>query len=83
MYADDLQLYISGHQTEVLSMIEKLNNDFASLFEWAIALGLLLNPNKSQCLAIGTKYMFKKLTLYCHGFGILIIYCISIVTIPR
>ena len=61
MYADDLQLYISGHQTEVVSMIEKLNNDLASLFEWATSLGLLLNLNKSQCLAIGTKYMYKKL----------------------
>lgn len=61
MYADDLQIYISGYPSELNSLAQKINDDLNALNKWAEALGLLLNPMKSQSLVIGSRNALNKL----------------------
>jgi len=62
MYADDLQLYISGRPSRASELIQKINEDLLSLSSWSKSMGLVLNPQKSQCLLIGSKNSLKKLS---------------------
>ena len=66
MYADDLQIYISGKPSEIALLINKINNDLESLLEWSVKNGLILNPSKSHTIIIGSPQTHKKL----EGFGI-------------
>jgi len=62
MYADDLQIYIKAHPSEILTIIKKLNTDLSNLNKWATSLGLQLNPSKSQCILIGSRNVINKLS---------------------
>lgn len=61
MYADDLQIYISGKPSQVAILINKLNNELSSVVKWSIRNGFNLNPTKSQTIIIGSSQMHKKL----------------------
>ena len=61
MYADDLQIYLNGHYSEIISIVNKINQDLTSLQDWASSLGLVLNPSKSQCLIIGSRKSVNRL----------------------
>lgn len=52
MYADDAQLYLSSPAKLLKENIEKLNLDLNSIYCWATANGLCLNPQKSKCIII-------------------------------
>lgn len=55
MYADDVQLYISATIDLLDEAVGKLNDDLSSIYEWANANGLSINPSKSKCLLIHRK----------------------------
>lgn len=55
MYADDIQIYLSSSKASITSCVNDLNTDLDSIFLWASANGLRLNPNKSKCLIICKK----------------------------
>ena len=62
-YADDVQVYISTHPAQLINAINLINSDLCRINSWAIANGLQINPNKSQCTLIGSKRIVSKLNL--------------------
>lgn len=57
LYADDVQVYISAHKTNIDDCVHKLNEDLDRIHNWTTANGLCLNPSKSKCLVITPKSM--------------------------
>ena len=55
LYADDFVIYLSGHITEIETIIAKINEDIVSISQWAIANGLIINEKKTQAIWIGSK----------------------------
>ena len=53
MYADDVTLYCCGSDIEEISA--KLNNSLCIAHSWFRQNRLLINPDKSKCMLIGTK----------------------------
>lgn len=60
MYADDLQIYIHCHPSEINTAISHMNGDISALVDSCTDLGLKLNPSKSKVL-IFAKPSIKKL----------------------
>lgn len=52
LYADDVQLLISGPHKSVISPINNLNNDLNAIAKWSSNNDLMLNPNKSNYITI-------------------------------
>lgn len=50
LFADDLQLYIGGHISELSVIVAKVNADLQNTSLWAKNNSLALNPNKSKAL---------------------------------
>lgn len=50
MYADDLQIYISGSIQDVDQMIDALNADLDAVERWTAANNLFPNPKKTQAI---------------------------------
>lgn len=50
LYADDLQIYISGEIAEVESLVATINSDLESITRWATANRLHPNPKKTQAI---------------------------------
>lgn len=57
LYADDLQVYCHTDANDINSAIHKINSDLELIHKWATSHGLLVNPQKSQALVIGSKHM--------------------------
>lgn len=60
MYADDLQLYLSFNPAETSGAIEKINSDLQRIYKWSEQNALVLNPDKSKYLIIGSKKQIQK-----------------------
>lgn len=50
LYADDLQIYISGAIQNVDQLVEAINNDLESIERWARQNSLFPNPKKTQAI---------------------------------
>lgn len=50
MYADDLQIYLSGPIEEVDMLVRMINNDLDSIERWAADNNLFPNPKKTQAI---------------------------------
>ncbi|KXJ80076.1 hypothetical protein RP20_CCG026802 [Aedes albopictus] len=50
LYADDMQVYISGPAQDVDRMINVLNEDLKAIEEWTAANNLFPNPGKTQAI---------------------------------
>jgi hypothetical protein len=44
LYADDMQIYLSGDKKNLDVMISALNEDLATILQWSVENELLLNP---------------------------------------
>lgn len=55
MYADDVQLHRSSTIDQLEDTICRVNADLQSIYVWASANGLSLNPEKSKCLLVQRK----------------------------
>jgi len=53
-YADDTQLLISFDDSDYISKLSLLKSCSESLYDWFLANGLALNPNKSNAILLGT-----------------------------
>lgn len=62
MYADDTQLYMCSSTSSVDSTISELNVNLSLVNQWSCENGLILNPNKSTALCIGTSSSCAKAT---------------------
>jgi Reverse transcriptase (RNA-dependent DNA polymerase) len=52
IYADDVQIYLSGSEENIESVVNQLNIDLASISDWSTRNGLGLNSQKTQVMAI-------------------------------
>jgi len=52
IYADDVQLYLSGSEENIASVVSQINTDLASISDWSKRNGLCLNSQKTQTIAI-------------------------------
>jgi Reverse transcriptase (RNA-dependent DNA polymerase) len=52
IYADDVQLYLSGSQENIESVVRQINTDLTSISDWSRRNGLCLNSQKTQSMAI-------------------------------
>ncbi|XP_065089086.1 uncharacterized protein LOC135710442 [Ochlerotatus camptorhynchus] len=50
LYADDLQIYISGPASEINRLIEAINQDLLAIERWATENRLFPNPKKTQAI---------------------------------
>lgn len=55
MYADDTQVYMSCNTHFVNSTICKINDNLKLIEDWSAENGLILNPNKSMAICVGSK----------------------------
>ncbi|KMQ83966.1 rna-directed dna polymerase from mobile element jockey-like protein, partial [Lasius niger] len=53
-YADDLQIYIHCEPRDIHVAIRNINDDIEAIKNWTIANRLLLNPEKTQAIIMGT-----------------------------
>jgi Reverse transcriptase (RNA-dependent DNA polymerase) len=51
IYADDVQIYMSGSKESIASVINQINSDLASVSHWSTENGLYLNSQKTQVMA--------------------------------
>ncbi|CAH2211320.1 jg25848 [Pararge aegeria aegeria] len=62
LYADDLQLYRHATLTDLDAAIFAINEDLNAIKDWAESFGLLVNPNKSQAMIIGSRQLRSRVT---------------------
>ena len=60
LYADDTQLYLSMPPSEVNQFVSEINNDLSVISEWSQNNGLLLNPEKTVAMCLGSKQLCAK-----------------------
>ena len=56
-YADDTQIWISGHKRNISDMVTSLESELSLLFDWFAKNSLKLNSAKTQVIVFGTKAM--------------------------
>ena len=61
LYADDVQLYLSGRPCNIEHTIQLINEDLERVVDWAERRGLKLNALKSQTIIIGSRRMLDSL----------------------
>ena len=59
-YADDTQLYFSSKVSDLVNVVQLLNNELQNISSWCFSNGLKINPNKSVYMIVTSKH-FKKL----------------------
>ena len=65
-YVDDSKLYASFEITNVDSIVSHINKDLAKIAAWCCINSLLINPEKTKLLVIGTHQMLQKLPENFH-----------------
>ena len=65
-YVDDSKLYLSFPVAEASNMIQQINNDFKKIASWCCYNSLLINPEKTKLLVLGTRQMLQRLPADFH-----------------
>ncbi|CAG9134240.1 unnamed protein product [Plutella xylostella] len=67
LYADDLQIYTSVLPENINMAINDINSNLEIISKWVKKFGLLLNPDKSQAIILGSSRLLNKTNLFIHG----------------
>ena len=65
-YVDDSNLYLSFPVAEASNMIQQINKDFKKIASWCCYNSLLINPEKTKLLVLGTRQMLQRLPAGFH-----------------
>ena len=65
-YVDDSKLYLSFSVAEASNVIQQINKDLKKIASWCCYNSLLINPEKTKLLVLGTRQMLQKLPAYFH-----------------
>ena len=65
-YVDDSKLYLSFPVAEASNMIQQINNDLKKIASWCCYNSLLINPEKTKLLVLGTRQMLQRLPADFH-----------------
>ena len=60
-YVDDSKLYLSFPVKEVNTIVKQINEDLSFTASWCCHNHLLINPDKTELLVMGTRQMLQKL----------------------
>lgn len=71
LYADDVQIYTHINSENVSSCVAGLNQDLNNISDWATRNALMLNPNKSKYLILGSKKQVRVISSYQPKVSIL------------
>lgn len=61
LYADDTQVYFSFKPKDTSAAVEKINKDLDAISAWAQKNTLVLNPNKSKFMVLGTRHQCESI----------------------
>lgn len=61
LYADDIQILYSFVLSDSYMASQLINNDLNVINDWTVKNTLLINPNKSQNIVLGTSYQLRNL----------------------
>lgn len=64
-YVDDSKLYLSFPVKDVNTIVQQINEDLSLIASWCCHNHLLINPDKTKLLIMGTRQMLQKLP-NCH-----------------
>ena len=65
-YVDDSKLYLSFSVAEASNVIQQINKDLKKIASWCCYNSLLINPEKTKLLVLGTCQMLQKLPADFH-----------------
>ena len=65
-YVDDSKLYLSFPVAEAGNMIQQINKDLEKIASWCCYNSLLINPEKTKLLVLGTRQMLQRLPADFH-----------------
>ena len=65
-YVDDSKLYLSFPVAEASNMIQQINKDLEKIASWCCYNSLLINPEKTKQLVLGTRQMLQRLPADFH-----------------
>ena len=65
-YVDDSKLYLSFPVAEASNMIQQINKDLEKIASWCCYNSLLINPEKTKLLVLGTRQMLQRLPADFH-----------------
>ena len=60
-YVDDSKLYLSFPVRDVNTIVQQINEDLSLIASWCCRNHLLINPDKTKLLVMGTRQMLQKL----------------------
>ena len=61
LYVDDSKLYLSFPVRDVNTIVQQINEDLSLIASWCCHNHLLINPDKTKLLVMGTRQMLQKL----------------------
>lgn len=59
IYADDIQIYLSFKPNELEKSLYLINNDLERIFNWSESNALVLNPNKTKYIILGSRHQVQ------------------------
>ena len=65
-YVDDSKLYLSFPVAEASNVIQQINKDLKKIASWCCYNSLLINPEKTKLLVLGTRQMLQTLPADFH-----------------
>ena len=65
-HVDDSKLYLSFPVAEASNMIQQINKDFKKIASWCCCNSLLIYPEKTKLLVLGTRQMLQRLPADFH-----------------
>lgn len=63
LYADDLQLYRHFDKENAVDAVRVMNHDLEEIRMWSQKFGLIVNPNKTQVMVVGSREMLNKVNI--------------------
>ena len=60
-YADDTQILITGHKSDIVHLTQRLESALCTLFQWFAEHQMKVNSNKTQLIVFGTRQMLHDL----------------------
>ena len=61
LYADNLQSYLQGLTLEIHQLLEKVNSDIQTVYEWWVEQRLFFNSAKTKITVLGTRHMLDNI----------------------
>ena len=65
-YVDDSKLYLSFSVKDTCSVVQQINDDFSKITSWCCYNSLLINPDKTKLMVLGSRQMLQRLPTDFH-----------------